>query len=148
VTKSLDGKTIIGDTTKTKAGRRDIPLNDGINVILKKQKYKMAALDGVIKFNGRVFSTMYSGIVMQNVVNKAIRNALDRLDEKGTHIEHFTCHALRDTFATRCIEQGMNPKTLQTILGHENLSMTMDRYAHVLPNTKQEEMNCIKWNIG
>jgi integrase len=148
VTKSLDGKTIIGDSTKTKAGRRDIPLNDGIKAILKKQKHKMASYDGVIKFNGRVFSTMNSSIVQQNAVNKAIRDALARLDERGTHIEHFTCHALRDTFATRCIEAGMNPKTLQTILGHENLSMTMDRYAHVMPSTKQEEMNNVKWNIG
>jgi integrase len=148
VTKSLDGKTIIGDSTKTKAGRRDIPLNDGIKAILKKQKHKMASYDGIIKFNGRIFSTMYSGIVQQNTVNKAIRDALKRLEEKGTHIEHFTCHALRDTFATRAIESGMNPKTLQTILGHENLSMTMDRYAHCMPSTKQQEMNNVKWNIG
>jgi integrase len=148
LTRTIDCKIVIGDSTKTKAGRRDIPLNDGINTILKKQKKKMVMLDGTISFSNRVFSTLRGGIVSQVGVNKAIRQAIERLNAKGNHIDHFTAHALRDTFATRAIESGMNPKTLQTILGHENLSMTMDRYAHVMPNTKQTEMNNIKWNIG
>lgn len=59
-------------------------------------------------------------------------------------MEHFTAHALRDTFATRYIEQGGNPQTLKTILGHSSLSMTMDLYSHVLPDTKQKEMNQLK----
>ncbi|MCI8889082.1 MAG: tyrosine-type recombinase/integrase, partial [Hungatella sp.] len=57
---------------------------------------------------------------------------------------HFTAHALRDTFATRFIEQGGNPQTLKTILGHSSLAMTMDLYSHVLPNTKQQEMDNLK----
>lgn len=40
-------------------------------------------------------------------------------------------HALRHTFATRCIEQGIQPKTLQKILGHSNINTTMDLYVHV-----------------
>ena len=43
-------------------------------------------------------------------------------------------HALRHTFATRCIEQDMNPKTLQRILGHSNINTTMDLYVHVTQN--------------
>lgn len=35
------------------------------------------------------------------------------------------------------------PQTLKSILGHTSLAMTMDLYAHVLPNTKQEEMERI-----
>lgn len=52
-------------------------------------------------------------------------------------------HCLRHTFATRAIENGMKPQTLKTILGHANLSMTMDLYSHVLPTTKAEEMELI-----
>ena len=42
------------------------------------------------------------------------------------------------------IEQGGQPQTLKTILGHSSLAMTMDLYAHVLPNTKQKEMDNLK----
>lgn len=59
-------------------------------------------------------------------------------------MEHFTAHALRDTFATRYIEQGGNPQTLKTILGYSSLAMTMDLYSHVLPDTKRKEMNQLK----
>lgn len=62
-------------------------------------------------------------------------------------IEHFTSHALRATFATRAIEQGMTPQTLKTIMGHSSYKMTMDLYAHVLPNTKQEEMKKIEFVV-
>ena len=54
---------------------------------------------------------------------------------------------MRDTFATRFIEQGGTPQTLKTILGHSTLSMTMDLYAHVLPNTKAEEMNRVQISV-
>ncbi|MDE7002352.1 MAG: tyrosine-type recombinase/integrase [Lachnospiraceae bacterium] len=72
------------------------------------------------------------------------KHALARLEERGKPIEHFTAHALRDTFATRYIEQGGNPQTLKTILGHNSLAMTMDLYSHVLPNTKQKEIDNLK----
>ena len=65
-------------------------------------------------------------MVHNHAVNRAISDALVRLQEKGKIIEHFTAHALRDTFATRYIEQGGNPRTLKTILGHTSLAMTMD----------------------
>ena len=45
-------------------------------------------------------------------------------------IDHFCMHALRHTFATRCIEFGIRPKVLQQILGHASLKTTMDRYVH------------------
>lgn len=146
VTYDEDGKIRIGDTPKSEAGKRDIPMNDTIKEILKAQKKKNALLQdsNVMQFNNRIFSTVYGGIVNSLAINKAIANALASLEEQGTHIEHFTAHALRDTFATRYIEQGGNMQTLKTIMGHSSLSMTMDLYSHVLPNTKQEEMNNIK----
>lgn len=43
-------------------------------------------------------------------------------------------------FVTRAIERGMNPKTLQKILGHGTLQMTMDLYCHVTEDTLYKEM--------
>ncbi|HEY5587076.1 MAG TPA: tyrosine-type recombinase/integrase [Ruminiclostridium sp.] len=52
-------------------------------------------------------------------------------------------HALRHTFSTRMIENGVDFKTLSVLLGHANPSITMNRYAHSLPNTKVKAMNSI-----
>ncbi len=91
-----------------------------------------------------MFTAVYGGIVHNHAVNRAISGTLGRLEDQGKPIGHFTAHALRDTFAIRYIEQGGNPQTLKTILGHGSLAMTMDLYSHVMPNTKQKEMDKLK----
>lgn len=83
-------------------------------------------------------------VVFNASVNKAITETLKRINKKKVVIEHFSAHVLRDTFATRYIEQGGSPQVLKTILGHSSLAMTMDLYSHVMPNTKQKEMDSIK----
>ena len=55
-------------------------------------------------------------------------------------LRHFTFHALRHTFASRAMEQGMDVKTLSVILGHASVSFTLDTYAHVLDDHKQAGM--------
>lgn len=55
-------------------------------------------------------------------------------------IPHLTPHVLRHTFATRAIERGIPPKVVQELLGHSSITMTLDLYTHVLPQTKAEEM--------
>ena len=52
----------------------------------------------------------------------------------------FSTHAFRHTFATRATESGMMPKTLQDILGHADINMTMNLYSHVMDETKIKEM--------
>ena len=59
-------------------------------------------------------------------------------------LRHFTFHALRHTFASRALEQGMDAKTLSVILGHSSVAFTLDRYAHVLTDHKIEEMKCMQ----
>ena len=141
LTSTEDGVLVVGDSPKSEAGKRDIPITDSIKTILARQKAKQGNI--LPMGNKNVFTAVYGGLVHNHAVNRAITSALERLEEKGTHIDHFTAHALRDTFATRFIEQGGQPQTLKTILGHGSLAITMDLYAHVLPNTKQEEMNNI-----
>lgn len=50
-------------------------------------------------------------------------------------------HALRHTFATRCIELGFDVKSLSEILGHSSVRITMDRYVHPTRETKQKHMD-------
>ena len=141
VTKNEQGQIVVGDSAKSEAGVRDIPMNDTIKKILKDHKTQYEILPFA---TNNVFVSPYGNVIVNDKVNKAIRTTLNRLDKAGKHIEPFTSHAMRDTFATRYIEQGGNMQTLQKILGHSSITMTMDLYAHVLPDTKQDEMNKIK----
>lgn len=138
------GGRIVG-TPKTEASNRDIPLNDTIRRVIA--DYRKTYGDILPFTTSRVFSTPRGRAVENITIIRAINNALKRLESKGVHIDRFTPHAFRDTFATRYIEQGGTPQTLKTILGHNSLAITMDLYAHVLPNTKAEEMAKIIINI-
>lgn len=56
-------------------------------------------------------------------------------------METFSAHCFRHTFATRCFEAGIQPKTVQSYLGHANLQMTMDLYTSVMPRHMATEMD-------
>lgn len=56
-------------------------------------------------------------------------------------------HVLRHTFATRCIESGMRPKTLQMILGHSTIGVTMNLYVHVTDEEKVKEVRSIEKSL-
>lgn len=56
-------------------------------------------------------------------------------------LAHFTYHALRHTFATRCIENNFDLKSLSEILGHANVTTTMQRYVHPSMNLKRQHMD-------
>ena len=147
ITKTLtvaeDGSITVGEP-KTKTSKRDIPITDNIKTLLKSQrrKYNMLAESGELKRN-IIFPSVRGNYIDKTTIGRNIDIIVKQLQEQGHKIEPFGSHALRDTFATRFIEQGGQPQTLKTILGHSSLAMTMDLYAHVLPNTKAEEMKRI-----
>lgn len=58
--------------------------------------------------------------------------------EAGIGIYNF--HVLRHTFATNCIENGMDVKTLSDILGHSNVQITLNRYVHPTIESKRKQM--------
>ena len=73
----------------------------------------------------------------------AIKKIVDEINlckDELEQFETFTPHCFRHSFATRCFEAGIPPKTVQTYLGHASLQMTMDLYTSVLSNQKQDEM--------
>lgn len=63
---------------------------------------------------------------------------------KKAGLESFTFHALRHTFATRCVESGFDTKSLSEILGHANVSTTMQNYVHPSLQLKKEQMERLK----
>ena len=52
----------------------------------------------------------------------------------------YTFHTLRHTFATRCVENGFDAKSLSEILGHANVNTTLQRYVHPSMNLKRAQM--------
>ena len=53
-------------------------------------------------------------------------------------LPEYTFHTIRHTFATRCVEEGVDIKSLSEILGHSNVKITMNRYVHPSLETKRQ----------
>ena len=60
---------------------------------------------------------------------------------KKCDIEYKRYHQLRHTFATRCIKVGMDVKSLSEVLGHANVSITLNIYVHSSFETKNKFIN-------
>ena len=137
VTRTESGSYTIGESTKTAAGRRMIPINESIKCVLSAQKELNAALyGGALQINDTIFKASEGGVLVATPVDREIKKVC-----AAAGIEPFTMHAFRATFATRAIESGMNPKTLQELLGHSNFNITMSLYGHCMLETKKEAMN-------
>lgn len=63
-------------------------------------------------------------------------------------IETKNFHALRHTFATNCIESGMDPKCLSEILGHSDVKTTLNKYVHPSLEQKMNQINSITIDCG
>lgn len=135
------------DMPKTEASLRDIPMTKEIEAIIEAQK-KFWQAHKVVKLDEYIFhigdGTPISRERLQGEIDRIIR----KMQEDGIYLQRFTPHCLRHTFATRAIENGMEPQILKTIMGHSSLSMTMDLYSHVLPDKKAAEMEKIQSAFG
>lgn len=140
------------ENPKTDTSTRKIPINRQCELALKKQfiqKRAVASKQPITKnvredcadllFTTR-FNTPLNSQIVCDAINKVIEEinlTKDYLDE----MESFSAHCFRHTFATRCFEAGITPKTVQKYLGHATLQMTMDLYTSVMPQHMETEMN-------
>lgn len=133
---------IISGTPKNDSSNRSVPLTPLLLQILDDQKRQNEAESGgkVVSISGLIFRTDKGGIAEAVSINNAIHNNLKALEKQGKHIDHFTAHCFRDTFATFAVDGGMRPQTLQRILGHANINLTMNLYYHLQEKDKQSEM--------
>lgn len=131
---------------KTKAGRRNIPMTKDVRDILLKQKERKVRIEARHKpkdgMENLVFCSKTNKPIHESNVRSAIRYMVAKINRENPELDFqpFTPHGLRHTFATKAIAKGMRPKTLQKILGHNSLQMTMDLYCHVEADTLKEEM--------
>lgn len=129
------GGYIVGDNAKTKSGMRDIPLTDEVFNIIKEQESLNRMIFG-LEINGLLFKSAEGHILREYTLNREIKRIC-----KAAGIEEFTCHAFRNTFATRFIEQRpQDYKILSEILGHKDVSITLNLYTHVMTDKKVEAM--------
>ena len=124
---------------KSKSGYRTIPLTDEAIRILKAQKEKNSKIKVInMEWADQVFLCRKG----EPVKNSAYDTALFKICDK-VGIKRFSMHVLRHTFATRCIEAGMMPKTLQKILGHSNIGIMMNLYVHITEDEKNREIDLV-----
>lgn len=143
-------KFAINDT-KTPASKRLIPMTKPVrNAFLQEKEMQEllgvvcnATIDGYSDF---VFLNRFGGLHTQGTLNKVykriIRDCNDaeflKSENPSVLLPNFSSHTLRHTFATRLCESGMNMKLIQDILGHSDISTTMDIYSHVTKDMKQQ----------
>ncbi len=126
------------ESTKTASSRRTVYMTDSlykdfqqymnIQLSLKKQ-YPSYNPDGYVfcQENG----DPYEPRTYEDLFKRCVRQA-------GIRDANF--HALRHTFATRSLEQGMDVVTLSKLLGHANPSVTMDKYGHAIDAHKRQSV--------
>ena len=118
---------IVINTPKTKNSCREIPMSKELLAMIKPLK-KVVNDDFYVLTNDerptepRTYRNHYNGLMA-------------KLD-----IPKLKYHGLRHSFATRCIEAGCDYKTVSVLLGHSNISTTLDLYVH--PNMEQKK-RCI-----
>ena len=131
---------------KTDKGRRKIPMTLKAYQILKRQLLWKRGVEAKgykapEDYEDLVFTTTKNTPISPRDTTVVMKYIFKRIASKEPQFESLSPHTLRHTFATRCIEMGMNPKTLQIILGHSTIQLTMNLYCHVTDDMLISEMS-------
>ena len=156
-TKDTNGKSRIGETTKTSSGQRVIAIND----------FSRKALEGAMKhlIPNKFHLLFYNptnknyGLYEEGSINSALKRAGLKLniglyedtDTKGNKVTRTDIHThmLRGTFASRCAEAKIDPNVLKEMLGHSDISITMQYYIDVDTDfIKSESDNIVNYLIS
>lgn len=145
-------------TPKTRHGRRTIPMQKHVEQALLRQR----ALQQTLRtrpdwapqkeFTQLVFCGRNGQPRQRTAIQCTLNRIVRAMNAEETKLarkegrepvlmEHLHPHALRHSFATRCFEVDMPPKTVQQLLGHASIQMTMDLYTHVSEQKKMADMS-------
>lgn len=143
-------KTFHFELPKTKTSMRQIPITKQCEIALKRQYIQKNVISSKSpkktekQFEDLLFTTKFNTPLNSQIVCDAIEKIISEINltrDVTEEMETFSCHCFRHTFATRCFEAGIQPKTVQSYLGHATLQMTMDLYTSVLSEHKMSEMD-------
>ena len=128
---------VIEQSPKTKNSNRTIPIpNDILNKLKEhkkiQNKQRLLVGEGYIN-NNYVFADDIGKPIDDKKPGRNLKSTLAKLS-----IEPIKFHALRHTYATRLFEANVPPKTVQVLMGHYDISITMDIYTHVMEDAKLE----------
>lgn len=121
---------------KSDSGKRTIPLP--LNVLNEMKEHQIRQNDekdknkALYEDNDLVFCTEIGRVIEPR---NFLRTFYRLLNKSG--LDHFNFHALRHTYATRLLEANEHPKVVQEILGHSDITLTLNTYSHVLPVIKK-----------
>ena len=147
------------NSPKTKAGIRIIPMIDEVfDAFLEEYQYQKVigfCTDEIDGYSGFVFCTGDGKVYLPNAINRTIRSICadyNKEEESKAKEENrdpvllpkFSCHILRHTFCTRFCENETNLKVIQEIMGHADISTTMDVYAEATQEKKKESMTSLQ----
>lgn len=152
-TRTQNGVTFAINTPKTKAGERIVPLLPRVKEALLMEKERQTELDITCKskidgYTNFIFLNRFGNVFHQGTLNKALKRivrdcnfaVLDGIIKSEVMLPNFSNHTLRHTFTTRMVETGTNMKAMQEILGHSDISTTMNIYAEATKELKEKEM--------
>ena len=132
------------ETPKTKSGIRQVPMSEKVaqalrNVLAHRRSARLEEVGGYRDFvflnqNGDPkVAGNYQGM-FRGLTRKYAKTQREPLPEV------MTPHTMRHTFCTNLANAGMNPKALQYIMGHSNITMTLNYYAHATFDSAKAEM--------
>ena len=141
--RTRDMKYIIEDT-KTESGERMVPMTPEVKeafqrILANRKNPKVEPMvDGYSGFlyldkNGRPMVALHWEKYFQHIREKY--NKIYRVQ-----MPKVTPHVCRHTFCSNMAKSGMNPKTLQYIMGHSDISVTLNTYTHLNYDDAEEEM--------
>lgn len=130
LTRDRNNKVIMGKATKTYAGIREVPIPSFIkNEIISQMRLAEKNKDK------QLFLDTNGNYVRPTTANDKLRTLLKKLG-----IENISSHSLRHTYGTRCVEAGMRGVALQRLMGHTDISVTMNTYTSVFNKYKEAEL--------
>jgi integrase len=113
---------------KSNAGRRNVPITAVLREYLIDHRMRRGAEAGDRTF-GRTASSPFDPKALKLRTEKAW---------KAAKLQRITLHECRHTFASLMIAAGVNAKALSTYMGHSGVSITLDRYGHLMPGSEAE----------